>query len=181
MVKVEKKVTYFRDYGLENTEDVIQAVVKRVKEGDIKTVVVASTSGATGVKFAKALEGVAEVIAVSHETMNTENKREIVRLGAKAYDDTHIPLDSKEMEAVRNSFYTLGQGFKVAVEVILIAADKVAVTLYKDVVGVGGTDRGSDTAIVARATTSKEAFGENKKKKLEIREVLAMPLKKMWW
>ena len=61
----------------------------------------------------------------------------------------------------------------------MIAADKAAVTLYKDVVGVGGTDKGSDTAIVARATTSKGAFSEDKK--LEMREVLAMPLNKMWW
>jgi hypothetical protein len=75
----------------------------------------------------------------------------------------------------------LGQGFKVAVEVILIAADKGVIELYKDVIGVGGTGEGSDTAIVARATRTKEMFSADKSKKLEIREVLAMPLKKMWW
>ncbi len=181
MAKIEKIVAYFETHGIENTEDVIQAVGKRVKEGDIKTVIVASTSGATGLKFAKALKGIAEVIAISHENMDSENKREIVRLGAKALDKTHLPLETRKMEAVKNSYYTLGQGFKVAVEVILIVADKAAVTLYKDVIGVGGTDKGSDTAIVARATTSKDAFSEDKGKKLEIREVLAMPLKKMWW
>lgn len=181
MAKIERVVTYFRDHGPENTEDVIQAVIRRVKEGDLKTVIVASTSGATGVRFAEALKGIAEVIAVSYEAMNPKNKREIVRLGAKALDETHLPLEAKEMEDVKNSFYTLGQGFKVAVEVILIAADKASVPLYEDVIGVGGTDRGSDTAIVARATTSKDAFGEDKKNKLEIREIIAMPLKKMWW
>lgn len=181
MAKVEKIITYFETPGSENTEDVIRAVGKRVKEGDVKTVIVASTSGATGLKFAKALKGIAEVITVSHETMDSENKREIVGLGAKALDKTHLPLETRRREAVKNSYYTLGQGFKAAVEVILIAADKAAVALYKDVIGVGGTDRGSDTAIVARATTSKDAFGEDRERKLEIREVLAMPLKKMWW
>ena len=181
MEKFEKMVTYFNEPGLKNTEDVIQAVLERVKEGDIKTVIVASTSGATGVRFARAFKGIAEVIAVSYEAMNSENKWEIVRLGAKALEKTHLPLEAKEREAIKNSFYTLGQGFKVAVEVILIAADKEAVTPYKDVIGVGGTDTGADTAIVARATTSEEAFGEDKKKKLEVREIIAMPLKKMWW
>ena len=79
MAKVEKIVAYFEAPGLENAEDVIRAVGKRVEEGDIKTVIVASTSGATGLKFAKALKGIAEAIAVSHETMDSENKREIVR------------------------------------------------------------------------------------------------------
>jgi len=181
MEKVEKMVTYFKEPGPENTEGVIRAVVERVKEGDIKTVIVASTSGATGVRFVRAFKGIAEVIAVSYEAMDSENKREIVRMGAKVLEKTHLPLEAKEREAIKNSFYTLGQGFKVAVEVILIAADKEAVTLYKDVIGVGGTDTGADTAVVARATTSKEAFGEDKKKKFEVREIIAMPLKKMWW
>jgi hypothetical protein len=74
-----------------------------------------------------------------------------------------------------------GQGFKVAVEVILIAADKKEVNLYEDIIGVGGTGKGSDTAIIARATTTEEIFSKDESKKLEIREILAMPLKKKWW
>ena len=66
-------------------------------------------------------------------------------------------------------------------EVILIAADKGEISLYEDVIGVGGTGKGADTAIIARATTSKEIFTEDESKKLEIREILAMPLKKHWW
>jgi hypothetical protein len=85
------------------------------------------------------------------------------------------------MDDVRKSFYAFGQGFKVAIEVILIAADKGEISLYEDVIGVGGTGRGTDTAIIARATTSKEIFTEDHSKKLEIREILAMPLKKHWW
>lgn len=87
----------------------------------------------------------------------------------------------KGMDGVRESFRAFGQGFKVAVEVILIASDKGQVNLYEDVIGVGGTAKGSDTAIIARTTRSEEMFGKDEKKKLEIREVLAMPLKKKWW
>jgi len=181
MSVVERKVEYFTDYGSQNTEKTIEIVRNRTRRGDVKTVVVASTSGETGVKFAKALKDVASVIAVSYEEMKPMYKRQITEFGGKALEKAHLPLHSKGMDDVRKSFYTLGQGFKVAVEVILIAADKGEVNLYEDVIGVGGTGKGADTAIIARATPTKEIFSEEENKKLEIREIIAMPLKKKWW
>jgi len=181
MGKVEKNIVYFEEPGPENTEDVVKAVVRRVEEGGIRTVVVASTSGRTGVMFAEALRGRAEVVAVSHERMEPELKAKIIENGGRALDGTHLPLHMRGMDEVRNAFYTLGQGFKVAIEVILIAADKGAIRLYEDVIGVGGTGEGSDTAIVARATRTTEMFSKDAGRKLEVREILAMPLKKMWW
>lgn len=178
---VKRLVVYFEEPGPQNTGDVIEAVARRVEEGGIDTVVVASTSGRTGVKFAEALKGKAKVVAVSHEMMEPQLKRRIVELGGVAVDGTHLPLHEKGMDDVRNAFYTLGQGFKVAIEVILIAADKGAIEPYRDVIGVGGTGEGSDTAIVARATTTRDMFSADKQKKLEVREILAMPLKKAWW
>jgi len=82
---------------------------------------------------------------------------------------------------VRNTLYILGQGFKVAVEVILIAADKGLIELCKSVIGVGGSGKGADTAIVAKSTTTNEIFSEDSSKKLEVRDIIAMPLKKKWW
>lgn len=179
---VKEKVTfYFTEPGPENTEDVVKAVARRVEEGGVDTVVVASTSGRTGVKFAEALRGKARVVAVSHEKMDPGLKRRIGELGGVAVDETHLPLHGRGMDDVREAFYALGQGFKVAVEVVLIAADLGLIELYKDVIGVGGSGEGSDTAIVARATPTKEIFSEDKAKRLEIREVIAIPLKKMWW
>jgi hypothetical protein len=181
MARLERVSTYFSAPGAENTESVLAAVIKRLEEKDVKTVVVASTSGKTGVKFANALKGKAKVVAVSHEKMDPELKKEIERLGGTAIDGTHLPLHERGADKIRNAFYTLGQGFKVAVEVILIAADKKAIEPYKDVIGVAGTGEGSDTAIVARSTTTNEIFSEDPRKKLEVREVIAMPLKKKWW
>lgn len=178
---INRVVAYFEEPGPQNTEGVIEAVVRRVEEGGIDTFIVASTSGRTGVKFAEALRGKAKVVAVSHERMDPQLKKRIVELGGVAVDGTHLPLHERGMDDVRNAFYTLGQGFKVAVEVVLIAADMGIIELYRDVIGVGGTGEGSDAAIVARATRTKEMFSADKSKKLEIREVLAMPLKKMWW
>ncbi|MEM2912579.1 MAG: pyruvate kinase alpha/beta domain-containing protein [Candidatus Bathyarchaeia archaeon] len=181
MSRMEKVATYFATYGAENTKHVIAAVLRKVEEENVETVVVASTSGATGVEFAKALQGKGKVVAVSYEAMKPELKNQIEKLGAVALEKTHLPLHEKGMDDIRNTLYTLGQGFKVAVEVILIAADKAAITLYEDVIGVGGTGEGADTAILARATPTKEMFSKDEKKKLEVREIIAMPHKKKWW
>lgn len=176
-----KEIIYFKEPGPENTNAVLDRVLRRVKEGDIKTVVVASTSGETGVKFAKALKGLCGLVVVSHEEMNREFKEEILKLGGKPLDKTHLPLHARGMDNIRNSFYVLGQGFKVCIEVILIASDLGALNIGEDVIAVGGTGRGADTAIVARACKTSDIFSRDKSKKLEVREILAMPLKKMWW
>lgn len=181
MSSTEKRTIYFTDPGPENTKRVIEVVKNRVKDGGLKTVVVASTSGKTGVEFARSLKGAATLVVVSHQEMEEDNKRQIAECGAKSLDQTHLPMHVKGVDLVRKSFYSFGQGFKVAVEVILIASDRGHVDLYGDVIGVGGTGNGADTAIVARATKSGEIFAEDENKKLEIREVLAMPLKKHWW
>ncbi len=181
MSAIERTVEYFTDPGSPNTEKVIEAVKNRIISGGVRTIVVASTSGETGVKFARELKEAATVIAISHGEMNPRHKRQITEYGGKPVDKTHLALHAKGMNDVRRSFYTFGQGFKVAVEVILIAADKGEISLYEDVIGVGGTGKGADTAIIARATPSKEIFTEDERKKLEIREILAMPRKKYWW
>ena len=56
MSVVERKVEYFTNSGLKNTEKVIESIKNRIRNGGVRTVVVASTSGETGVKIAKALK-----------------------------------------------------------------------------------------------------------------------------
>ncbi|MEM2050495.1 MAG: pyruvate kinase alpha/beta domain-containing protein [Thermoproteota archaeon] len=181
MGKRSTGVKYFAEPGPENTGKVIKAVAERIGKGDLTKVVVASTSGRTGVRFAKSLRGRAQVVAVSHEKMDLKLKGKIISLGGIAEDGTHLPLHGRGMDKVRDAFYTLGQGFKVALEVILIAADKGLVKPYEDVIGVGGSGEGADTAVVARATPTREIFSSDKSKRLEVREIICMPLKKKWW
>lgn len=176
-----KKVEYFETFGVQNTDTTIEVVKERLAFGDIKTVIIASTTGKTGVKFAENLTGKANVVIVSHKEMNSVNKQKISELKAKAIDKTHLALHTEGIDNIRETYRTFGQGMKVAVEVILIAADLGEIELYGDVIGVGGTNIGADTAIVARATTSKEIFIKDNRKRLEIREILAMPLEKKWW
>jgi len=62
--------------------------------------------------------------------------------------------------------------------VILIAADKNLTKPYRDVIGVSGSEESADTAMMARATPTKEIFSNNKFRRLEVREIIAVPLKK---
>lgn len=82
---------------------------------------------------------------------------------------------------MKNTYYTLGQGFKVAVEVVVMAASEGAVKSGEDVIGVGGTGKGADTALIVKAALPEDVLGKDIRKRLEIREVIAMPLVKKWW
>jgi len=60
-----RRVRYFSEPGPENIGEVVKAVIERVGLKDINTVIVAITSGRTGLRFAKALKGKADLIVVS--------------------------------------------------------------------------------------------------------------------
>lgn len=175
---VVKRVDYyFVKPGSQNTEYVIEAVVERLKEIRVEKIVVASTSGETAVKLCRALNSKAKVIAISYEKMKGENIEELRKYGAEIIEDTYITFDKK----VRDTLYTLGQGFKVAVEVALISVDKGLAKEGEEVIAIGGTDKGADTAIVVKAASSEGMIGSDPRKRLEVREIIALPMLKKWW
>jgi len=181
MVLIKRIDFYFDRFGSENTLYVIEAVRDRVKELGLKWVVVASTSGATGLKFAESLKGLANVIAVSYKGMDKAFVEKIRELGGLTVENCSTPLSNPKLRQARDTLYLMGQGFKVAVEVVLIATDLGLLEIGADVVGVGGTDRGADTAIVMRAAPSASLVRGPGERRPVIREVIAMPRVKMWW
>lgn len=65
-MKMEKKIIYFDEPGPQNTDLVIESAEDRLKDSRIKYVVVASESGETALKDAKALKDLhVKVICVS--------------------------------------------------------------------------------------------------------------------
>ncbi|MGZ4847847.1 MAG: pyruvate kinase alpha/beta domain-containing protein, partial [Halobacteriota archaeon] len=64
----KEQIIYLEKPGPQNTEDVIDAVQTYIARSGLKRVVVASTTGATAVKFAAALENIAELVVVTHHT-----------------------------------------------------------------------------------------------------------------
>ncbi|MFP3879858.1 MAG: hypothetical protein ACLFVA_02750 [Dehalococcoidia bacterium] len=199
----ERPVYYFEEPGAENTGWVIEAVSRRLEGGEVSKVIIASTSGNTAVEFARSLRGRAELTCVSEAPyrrewgeewpcLKEEFRQELERLGVTIIDRVPYVFHSSILESakdsgafpervVRETLYSFGQGMKVAVEVALTAVSCGYVTPYEDVIGVGGSGKGADTAIVLRATYPASLFDKDPVKRLEIREVIAMPICKKWW
>jgi hypothetical protein len=200
---IKRQVYYFDEPGEGNTQWVIEAVSQRLAAGGITKVVIASTSGKTAVEFARSLKGKAELVCVSEAPYRREwgeqwpclkqaCRRELEKLEVAIVDNAPYVLHSSVLEAakwpntspeqlVKETLYSFGQGMKVAVEVVLTAVSCGCVTPYEDVIGVGGSSKGADTAIILRATYPASLFDKDPAKRLEIREIIAMPVSKKWW
>jgi hypothetical protein len=78
-------------------------------------------------------------------------------------------MESAPNRVVRETLYRFCQGMKVAVEISLMAADAGVLDVSREVVAVGGTNEGADTAIVLKPSYTRRF------KDLEIREIIAKP------
>ena len=74
-----------------------------------------------------------------------------------------------------------GYGLKTAVEAIFMATDSGAVPPFEDVISIAGTDKGADTAIVAKSTFSSSVFSGNPAERFQVLEIIAMPRTKKWY
>ena len=188
MSVIEKKTVYFREAGAKNTDLLLKIVKNYVEKEEINDIVVASTTGETGVKAAKIFKP-RNVVVVTHHfgfrepgkiELLEENKKEILANGAKVFTGTHA-LSSVE-RAIRKDFGTLqvleiianvlrlmGEGTKVCVEITLMAADAGLIPVDRDVVAIAGTGRGADTALRIKPVSTARFFD------LKIREVVAKP------
>ncbi|MFH1398837.1 MAG: pyruvate kinase alpha/beta domain-containing protein, partial [Candidatus Woesearchaeota archaeon] len=177
MASITKQTTYFSQPGPENTDMAIKLAVGRAKEGDIKKVVVASSSGDTGIKAINAFKGMAEVVPVVLSAGSKwsggkewqENKAQYEKRGVKYVKG--IQAFSGVERAINERWGTVGpvmlisdalrlpcEGFKVAVEIVLMACDAGFVDPGENVLAIAGTSRGADTVLVVRAAYSHKFF-----------------------
>ncbi len=183
-----KKVCYFKKPGKQNTGKVLKLVKEYISAENIRNIVVASTSGETGAKAATLLKG-RNVVVVTHHygfersgesELTPEFAKKISANGAKMFTGSHV-LSSAErairithgtlepLELIANTLRLMGQGTKVCVEIVLMAADAGLIPVDEDVVAVGGTDRGADTALRIKPANATRFFD------LRIREIIAKP------
>ncbi len=174
------EITYFDKPGADNTDDVLKAVCKRLKEGDIRTVVVASTTGGTAVRAAETIDVDGIRVIGAHFQAHQWDKM--------AKPDTQLVARARQLgvEFLPNNPQTtfirdisgesadtlrkLGQGVKVAAEVVIWATETGQIEPGDVVIGVGGTGRGADAAIVCTAAKPGDMG------RLSIREILAKPI-----
>ena len=185
---MELKTVYFEEPGSENTEAVLRIARQRAEELGIKTVVVASTSGDTAVRAMDVFQGL-RVIVVTHvssfratDTQEfTEENRQIVNskggvivTAAHAFGGLSIAIRNKYKAPalgmiIADTLRIFGQGMKVTCETALMAADAGVVRTDEDVICIGGSNEGADTAIVLTPVNTRRFFD------LKIKEILCKP------
>ena len=72
-------------------------------------------------------------------------------------------------DIVAGTLRIFGEGMKVVCEIALMAADAGLVSTQEDVISVGGTSRGADTAVVLRPVNAHRFFD------LKVREIICKP------
>lgn len=182
------KTTYFGKPGKTNTSAVIAAVKAAVADSGVKHVVVASTSGATALAFAKALGDKAQVVAVTyHAGWHGADIVGIKPRARKALEKAGIPLvmcshalsgisrsisrkfgGPNYPELIAATFKAFGEGMKVAIEVSVMAADAGLVPTDRNIIAVGGTGQGCDAAILLRTAHQNSFFT------LRVRQIITM-------
>ncbi len=185
---METRSIYFSESGSVNTEKTLAIAKKRAEQLGIKTIVVASTSGESGTRAVKLFANY-KVVVVTHATgfptpdaqeLTEPNRAEILEKGGMILTATHA--FGGVGRAVRRRFNTyqvdeimahtlrvFGEGTKVACEIALMAADAGLIRTDEEVISIGGTGRGADTALVIRPAHTHDFF------ELKVREVLCKP------
>ncbi|MFC1532446.1 pyruvate kinase alpha/beta domain-containing protein [Thermodesulfobacteriota bacterium] len=180
---------YFRKPGAGNTIEVLETAGRRAGELSIKKVLVATTSGKTALTAVEILGPGIDIITVSHVTgsrepnkqeLEKENREELESKGVKILTCQHAfggvgravryKLSTFQLdEIIAYTLRTFGQGTKVAIEIALMAADAGLVRTDVDVISIGGSRQGADTALVLQPANSFHFFD------LKVREVICKP------
>jgi uncharacterized protein len=182
-------VQYLDKPGPKNTDEVIAAVKSYLERDGFKHVVVASSSGATGVKFADAIADMANLTVVTYHTgfskegvrnLEEDNRGILESKGIKIVTQSHVfsgierSISRKfggisRVETIAETLRSLfGHGLKVCIEVTIMAADSGAIPI-EDVIAVGGTGSGADTAILIQPAHMNNFFDA------KVREFIIIP------
>jgi uncharacterized protein len=189
---MEQKITYFeKPGGDENTAKTLALAKVRAEQLGIKTVIVATTEGKTAVKAADIFKGF-KVIAVTHvegfmgpntQELTVENRKTIESKGGiiltaahalggiqRAIAATMPPPPSQAVgDITAITLRMFGQGMKVSCEIAAMAADAGLIRVDEEVVSMGGTGRGADTAIVVQANYTHRFF------QMKVKEIICKP------
>lgn len=177
---------YWPQKGPVNTDQTIALALQKARELNISHLVVASCSGAT----AKKLAGQdLQVVCVTHhagftdpgeDEMPPAARAELTAAGVRVLTTTHLLAGVDR--GVRNKFggvypaeiiaQTLrmfGQGLKVCVEVACMALDAGMIPDGREIIAIGGTGTGADTAAVLVPAHANHFFDT------KIKEIICKP------
>lgn len=180
--------TYFEKAGAHNSEKTIELAIERARALDIENIVVASTSGETGALAAEMLSEY-HVVVVTHSTgfknpnhqqLDTEYRERIEAANADILTCQHAlggvgravrrKLGTYQLEEIMAfTLRNFCQGIKVVCEITIMAADAGLVPAGEEIIAIGGTGRGADTAAVMLSANAQDFFD------LRVLEILCKP------
>jgi len=180
--------TYFEEAGAQNSEKTLALVRKRAEALDIEHIVVASTSGETGALAAETLREY-HVVVVSHSTgfknpnhqqLEAEYRERIEMANADILTCQHAlggvgravrrKLGTYQLEEIMAfTLRNFCQGIKVVCEITLMTADAGLIPAGEEIIAIGGTGRGADTAAVILSANAQDLFD------LRVLEILCKP------
>lgn len=173
------EIIYFQEKS-DHTNHVLEIARKRYEQGGIDKIVLASTFGITALKAAEIFKSLKINLLIIGEILEEgkspkvdvcqalESQGHHVIWGTGFGDISHFTQNASN-GLVAEAYYRLGQGFKVACEIILIAASCGYLVKGQKVISIAGTHHGADTAIVA-STGSFSTF-----KDFKVHEILCKP------
>ncbi len=184
---IKRETIYFEEGGSQHTDATLKAALKAARELGVKAVLVASTSGDTGVKAAELFKdsGV-QLIVVGHQMgfpvakvqqFKPENWEKIEAQGAAINLRTDVVTNSirqrqrlghSPMSVVTQTL--ISQKVKVNVEIVAKACDAGQVLPGDHVIAVAGSHKGADTAVSFIANDSPNILD------IKPQYVIAMPL-----
>jgi len=179
---------YFDKPGPANTDETLRLALSRARELDIKNIMTATTSGATALRAAELFSGF-NLVAVTHSTgfsfkdaqeLTDVNRQILEKKGVKILTCQHAlggvnraarrKLSTYQLdEIIAYTLRTMGQGFKVCLEMALMAADAGLVSTQQEAVAIGGTGSGADTAVVLTPANAQDFFD------LKVHEIICKP------
>ncbi|MFH2045593.1 MAG: pyruvate kinase alpha/beta domain-containing protein [Pseudomonadota bacterium] len=178
---------YFNKPGNINTEKTLELAFERGKALKIKEVVVATSKGDTAKKAIEIFKGF-KVVAVTYhsgfkepfkQVMPDSAKKYLEERGAVVISATHALSGVERSVAkkfsglypallIAETLRLFGQGVKVAVEISIMAADAGVLT-GNDIIAIGGTGKGADSALVLKPANQSDLFN------MRIREIVCKP------
>ncbi len=187
---ITKEIVYFKKLGKENTEKAIELAIKRAKENDIEKIVVATSSGETGLKVIEACKGeniqiIPVMLGAGSKYSGSEewqrNKKEYERLevkyvqGIQAFSGVERAIKDRWDTAgpvmiLSDALRIPGEGFKVGIEVAVMAADAGLVSPNENIITIAGTSTGADTVLVVKPAYSNNFFD------FAVNEIVCKPL-----
>jgi len=178
---------YFDRPGKENTDQTLRLSFNRGIELGLTEVVLASSKGETAYKALEIFKGFKIIVVTYHcgfkvpfeSVMQEEVKNDLTEKKVTVIQATHALSGVERSVAkkysgvypvllIADTLRLFGQGVKVALEVAIMAAD--AGTLSgNDIIAVGGTARGADSALVLKPANQSDFFDA------KIREIICKP------